>query len=649
MLINHEGWFDTKLLHWLERQRDAVLLETTRLTADESQSLLFTQPAHVIHCRELANVIACLHELEHAVRAGYYVAGFLAYEAGYAFEKTLSAPRLASAPLLWFGVYEKPVVYDHHERRFTSGEAEARHIHEQLQTAHDKAAHAEPLPSLNEAEYAQALVAIKNYIAAGDTYQVNFTFKLKFAAQAVAQTSLPAEENFSRQDACATPQTPPTASWYQRLRQAQRVSYAAFLALPEQHILSFSPELFFRWEEERLTLRPMKGTARRGRTTVEDEEQRLALLNSKKDRAENVMIVDLLRNDAGRIAEVGSVRVPRLFEIERYETVLQATSTITARVRPEVTLTELLRALFPCGSITGAPKLRTMQIIHELEREPRGVYTGAIGYFAPQRKAVFSVAIRTLVFDQTNKVAEMGIGSGVVWDSVAEEEYRECLLKARFLTEPQREFELLETMRWERTTGCALLPRHLQRLRGSAKYFGFQYDEATALAALHQAVREQQTSTPTLRVRLTLNRRGECEVQVATLESLREIVRAGFAQTRTHSHDRFLFHKTTRRELYESELAQAQTRGWFDALFLNERGEVTEGARSNIIIKRGEQYFTPPLACGVLPGVYRAHLLATQALPLTEKIILREELETAEEVWLCNALRGMLRVELKLY
>jgi para-aminobenzoate synthetase/4-amino-4-deoxychorismate lyase len=241
----------------------------------------------------------------------------------------------------------------------------------------------------------------------------------------------------------------------------------------------------------------------------------------------------------------------------------------------------------------------------------------------------------------------MGIGSGVVWDSDPAAEYRECLLKARFLTEPHREFELIETMRWERACGCRLLPAHLQRLQNSAAYFDFKYDEAAVREALHESVRRQHWSAPALRVRLTLDRSGACTAQVAPLEeNARETVVAGFARARTHSQDRFLFHKTTRREIYENELAQAQTRGWFDAIFLNERGEVTEGARSNVILKRGNEYFTPPLDCGVLPGVYRAHLLATQALPLREKIFLREEAEAAEEIWRCNAVRGMVRARL---
>ncbi|MEK7729268.1 MAG: aminodeoxychorismate synthase component I [candidate division KSB1 bacterium] len=625
-LLDEAGAFHANLLRWLEQQDGALLLETTRVTNEETQSLLFTQPCKVAQCHELAAVSITLQEIEHALRAGYYVAGFLTYEAGYAFEKTLPTPRLPDAPLVWFGIYETPIIYDHRERRFVCGEEKARGLHEQLRHAAEEAAEANPQPSLTKEEYTRAIAAIKNHIARGDTYQVNFTFKLKFPLQHSA------------------------AAWYQRLRRAQRVSYAALLSLPEQHILSFSPELFFRLEERRLTLRPMKGTAARGRTLAEDEEQRRALSRSEKERAENVMIVDLLRNDAGRIAEIGSVQVPRLFELERYETVLQATSTITAQLRPEITIPELLRSLFPCGSITGAPKIRTMQIIHALEHEPRGVYTGAIGYFAPQRKAVFNVAIRTVVLDHKKGVAEMGIGSGVVWDSKPEAEYRECLLKARFLTEAQEELQLLETLRWERSRGIPLLREHLQRLQNSAAYFDFEYKEDTVLAALQLAAQRgeaEHSSANVLRLRLKLHRNGKCEAAASPLEDLPDVLTIGFAQASTHSHDRFLFHKTTKRELYERELETAQTRGWFDAIFMNERGEVTEGCRSNVIIKLRGEYFTPPIACGVLPGVYRAHLLAAQTLPVQEKIFFREELETAEEVWVCNALRGLLRARLE--
>lgn len=358
------------------------------------------------------------------------------------------------------------------------------------------------------------------------------------------------------------------------------------------------------------------------------------------------MIVDLLRNDAGRIAETGGVQAPRFFDIEQYETVLQATSTITASLRAKTEIADLLRSLFPCGSITGAPKIRTMQIIHELEKEVRGVYTGAIGYFTPQRKAVFNVAIRTVVLDRKTGMGEMGVGSGVVWDSEAEAEYRECLLKARFLTEAPLDFELLETLRWDRVQDYALLREHLQRLQSSAAYFDFHYDEAVVRSALQksaQEMRHESNDAKTFRVRLAMNRAGKCKVEHAPLEPLPGVVYIGFAQERTNSKDRFLFHKTTQRPVYDHALEEAKALGWFDMVFLNERGEVTEGARSNIIIKTGADYVTPPLACGVLPGTYRSRLLASQRLPLREKILFREEVEAAEEVWVCNAVRGLVK------
>ncbi len=628
VLLNDEGTFSPNVLHWIEREPNTVLLETTRVAGLEDRSLLFAQPRHVIECRRPEAVNAGLEEIEQALRDGYYVAGFLAYEAGYAFEKALALPCVAATPLLWFGVYEEPIIYNHLSRSFECGRPRAERLAEQLaEIKFEEAIGFSPQPAMTEEEYREAIAAIKAYIAAGDTYQVNFTFKLRFPFHGSA------------------------AARYHRLRRAQRVSYSAFLSLPERYILSLSPELFFRWEDRQLTLKPMKGTARRGRNLEEDELQKRALLHSEKNRAENLMIVDLLRNDAGRIAETGSVYVPRFFDIEKYETVLQATSTITANLRANTTIADLLRSLFPCGSITGAPKIRTVQIIHELEKEPRGVYTGAIGYFTPHRKTVFNVAIRTVVLDRESGVGEMGIGSGVVWDSVAEAEYRECLLKARFLTESPDGFQIFETLRWDNAHGYGLLQEHLHRLRSSAEYFGFRYDENVVRGILQKLAQQMQQSSNRIqafRVRLTLDQAGNCEVEHAPLEALAAIVPIGFARERTNSQDRFLFHKTTRREHYDRALEEAKTREWFDMIFLNERGEVTEGARSNIVIKHGEEYFTPPITCGVLPGTYRTHLLASQSLPLREKIFYRDEVEAAEEVWVCNAVRGLVRAELQL-
>lgn len=407
------------------------------------------------------------------------------------------------------------------------------------------------------------------------------------------------------------------------------------------------PSFFFRCDENHITLKPMKGTARRGRTTIEDEQQRQWLANSAKNRAENLMIVDLLRNDVGRVAQTGTVHVPRFFEIERYETVQQATSTITAELKPETTVTELMRCLFPCGSVTGAPKIRTMQIIHELEKEPRGIYTGSIGFFSPQRRAVFNVAIRTVMLDRKTGAGEMGIGSGIVWDSDNTAEYHECLLKARFLTESAEPFELIETLRWDSANGWFLLHEHLLRLENSADYFDFHFDREEILRRLGEYAAQFGRQPESYRVRLTLNRQGGVSMAHTHLPNLHEPVRIKLASARTHSQDRFLFHKTTRRELYDRALKDAEAQGFFDVIFCNERGEITEGCRSNLIIKSEGRYFTPPLDCGVLPGVFRAHLVASGKFTLEEKILLPQELERAEEILLCNAVRGLVKAVLE--
>ncbi|RIK69991.1 hypothetical protein DCC62_23300 [candidate division KSB1 bacterium] len=329
--------FPSAFIHWLANQPNALFLETTRRDDDNFHSYLFLDPAAVIQCHDLDQVEASLAEIDRALKQGYYAAGFLAYEAGYAFEQRLHFPVATTFPLLWFGVYDSPIIYNHRLRAFENGEQEIARISQQIPVQKNMVSSGE-IPdiffNLSEKEYQDAITRIKEYIAAGDTYQVNFTFKLKFD----------------------WPHSP--ADLYCRLRDNQRVSYAALLSLADHAILSFSPELFFRCEENRITLKPMKGTARRGRTLDEDEHQQKWLKNSAKNRAENLMIVDLLRNDVGRVTQTGTVHVPRFFEIERYETVQQATSTITAELKHEITVLELMRCLFPSGSITGAPKIR---------------------------------------------------------------------------------------------------------------------------------------------------------------------------------------------------------------------------------------------------------------------------------------------------
>lgn len=625
--MNPEGLLGTSFLRWFGRQKNAVLLETTRKEPGNDRTYIFLNPLRVVQAHTLDEVGQCLEAVEESLQQGYYAAGYLAYEAGYAFERSLRIEDPLPDPLVWFGIHDKPVCIDVAAGKVESGYSLLKNI---PLSPGRRGSHGRPgiklSPSMTEEEYRDAFHAIQRYIAEGDTYQVNYTFKAKF------------------------PMQDEPATLYTRLRASQRVAYSAWINAGDATILSFSPELFFRLEGSRLLLKPMKGTSPRGRTTEEDRQHREALLRSEKDKAENLMIVDLLRNDAGRVAKAGSVSVPKFFEVERYQTVFQATSTIKATVRKEVRVPELLKSLFPSGSVTGAPKIRTMQIIRELEREPRGVYTGSIGFFSPDRNGRFNVAIRTVVLDRKRKTGEMGIGSGITTESTVEGEYQECLLKAKFLTQPAREFRLFETMRWTKENGWFLLRLHLERLRDSASYFGFRYERSMVLAEVKKAEREVKraaTGKRSMRVKLLLDRSGNVEFEYAVLSDLPPVLRIGMANRRTDSQDSLYFHKTTSRGLYDGELAQATKRGWFDIVFLNERGEVTEGARSNVIIRKGPRYFTPPISCGVLKGTYRTFLMEGKSFSLEERLLMPEDLSQADEVFLCNALRGMVKVEIQ--
>jgi para-aminobenzoate synthetase/4-amino-4-deoxychorismate lyase len=430
------------------------------------------------------------------------------------------------------------------------------------------------------------------------------------------------------------------------------------IALPNgETILSLSPELFVRHQNGCLTTCPMKGTAPAAGDAAQDTARAAALSTDPKNRAENVMIVDLLRNDLGRIATLGSVEVPELFCVKRHGGVLQMTSTVTAEMRPQVNLLELFNALYPCGSITGAPKHRTMQIIDELESAPRGLYTGAIGWFSPHNddRSVgdycLSVPIRTLVLAPQNsdglRAGEMGVGAGIVHDSDAEDEYAECQLKAAFLTGLAPEFELFETMHATRESGCRHLDLHLQRLSASALYFGFSYDEKRVRELLAQTCAELPDDNP-YRLRLSLKHTGECGMQTGPLTPWPVPAKVLLSADAIDADDLFLRHKTTARERYDAAWRSAEAQGAFDMVFCNADGELTEGARSNIFLRLQGRWYTPPLASGLLPGVMRTVLLADPAWNASERRLNLDDLRNAEEIIVCNALRGVLPATLLL-
>jgi len=597
------------ILKSLDGEKDFVFLETKRITDQEYKSFLFRHPLMIVSCRRLSDVHTSLSEIEQLLDIGYFAAGFFSYEAGFAFEEVLDGKVDRGFPLLWFGIYKEPVVFDHRKVRFLPEYPKEDYSLENLKL------------SLTEKEYIDAVKDIKSYIEKGETYQVNYTFKQKFDFKGSI------------------------TDFYLTLRDNQSVSYSALMRFGNRYIISLSPELFFRKKDRSITVKPMKGTANRGRSILEDRINRDRLRSCLKNRSENIMIVDLLRNDLGRVCTPKTIGPKRLFEIEGYESVLQMTSTVRGRLKPHVSLNHLFKAIFPSGSVTGAPKIRTMQLIDGLEKEPRRIYTGSIGFLAPKKDAVFNVAIRTALIDTKKGKGEMGIGSGVVYDSDPKREYEECKLKSQFLHKRDTNFSLIETMLWDAKRGFPLIEIHLQRLSESAAYFSFPYDTEKLLRQLRSLVNNFDIDQR-YKVRLLLDYKGNFDIYSSVIEPDISKKSARFSLKRIVSDDVFFFHKTTRRHLYDYEYRKVKEQGLYDLIFLNNRGEVTEGAISNVFIKKRGTYYTPPVECGLINGVYRRYLIQSRVFRIKEKVLYKKDLKTADAVFLTNAVRGMVKVEL---
>jgi para-aminobenzoate synthetase/4-amino-4-deoxychorismate lyase len=546
-------------------------------------SLFFAEPSRILEARRVDEVLPLLESAEANARAGAYVAIMIAYEAAPAFDSALSVNSPGEFPLAWAAVFPNvSAVAERSGGDFLSGKW---------------------TPQISQTEYDSAVSRIRELIAAGDTYQVNYSFPLtsSFSGNAYA--------------------------WYRELCMAQGTPYSAYLDLDRYRVLSLSPELFFERRGDHVTTRPMKGTVRRGRWLTEDEELARWLQNSGKDRAENIMIVDLLRNDLGKVSVPGSVQVSALFQPERYETVWQMTSKVESRLRPRTSLIELMAALFPCGSVTGAPKIRTMQIIRELERFPRGAYTGAIGILGPGGDCVFNVAIRTVVIDTETGVATFGVGGGVTIDSTAQGEYDECLVKSRFLERKPVEFELFESMLME-DGKVFLLERHLERLHKSAAFFGFKIGSM-----------DLKPMPGRWKIRISLAKDGRVKTERTPITDLTEVKRVALAREPVDSSDPFLFHKTTRRDFYSAQLKLRPDCD--DIIFWNEREEVTESSIANVVVRIGDQLFTPPVSSGLLAGTFRDQLLAEGIIK--ERVIKTDELKSANELYLINSVRKWMK------
>jgi para-aminobenzoate synthetase / 4-amino-4-deoxychorismate lyase len=581
----------------ISADRPFVLLDDAR-AAGASPSRLYRDPVDTIVARTREEVTSALERVRAESRP---VAGFISYEAGHIFEGRIAGLGTdAYLPLIWFGVFDD-------YREMAAGDV--------LQLLPDPLSGwlGKPNPRQSRAGYREAFRQVADYIAAGDVYQVNLSYRAD-----VATAGHP-------------------LALYAGLRARAQAGYGGVVWTGDDWLLSLSPELFFALRDGKVTTRPMKGTAARGCTPASDAAAIETLHTDPKQRAENLMIVDLLRNDLSRVAQSGSVAVPKLFSVETYPTIHTMTSTVIAHLPKGRDAIDLLSAIFPCGSITGAPKIRAMEIIDEVESDPRGAYTGSIGRIDPDGSAAFNVAIRTLHLHQGDACGTIGLGGGIVADSRPGEEWDECLAKGKFVADP-RSFDLIETMRFDPAGGIHLLERHIDRISDSARTFGISFDRHDTRNALQAAT--FRISAPR-RVRLLLSRTGRTAIEVTRLPPVPdEPVDVALAPLPVSADDFRLRHKTSDRRFYRDALVTA---GTFEVALVDAAGFVTEGAFTNIFVKGEGALLTPPLSRGLLPGVLRAELIANGTATETD---LRPE-DLAHGFFIGNASRGLMEARLK--
>ena len=592
-----------------------ALLEDSKSDDNDSKNLLFTDAQEIIIAWNEEELPDAIKKVETLKSTGLYLCGYLSYEAGFHFiDKKIKKrlPNHPTQPLLYFIAFNK--LENISRARLDNSFTEINTYPETELLPHNFSL------NITKETYLEAIRKIRRYIIAGDSYQVNYTIKYKFDLLGNA------------------------ISLYKALRQTQPVEFGAVLNFPNSNIISLSPELFVKKKDGMIYSKPMKGTAKRGRNEKEDEFILDFLKDDPKTLSENVMIVDLIRNDFGRICETGSITVKNLFEIQTFKTVHQMISTIKGKLKSTIHLSELLHALFPCGSITGAPKVRTMEIINELEAEPRGIYTGAIGYLLPNDDFYFNVPIRTIDIGKDNR-CEMGIGSGIIYESNPQAEYEECLLKASFLTGINKQFYLIETMRYDaETQEYNNLRKHLERLNYSASYFGFVLKQR----AMHEKLNDlkQQLTEGSYKVRLTAFHSGDIVLNVELLpEEGDEDKLITISNRKINSKSIFQYHKTSRREVYNEEYDKAVKAGFYEAIIFNEHNEIAEACRHNIFVKHKGKWYTPPLSAGILDGIQRQEF--KQKTEAIEKFLTLDQLQHCEEIVLTNSVRGVVRVKLE--
>ncbi len=565
--------------------------------------LSFQCPRAIVTTHRKSEVIDCLHDIEQRVeQEQWYAAGFVSYEAAIAFDSAFSVHADPDFPLLWFGLYDRV---------------------DELKTlpveANPQLPELEWQPSITQEDYNQAIAAIRHHIYQGDTYQVNFTFRLRSAFR-------------------GNP-----ARFFLHQLASQHPPYGAFLDIGSWQICSASPELFLQREGDRIWSRPMKGTSKRGLTWDRDRQLSQKLQQCDKNRAENVMIVDMVRNDLGQIAELGSVNVTNLFALEKYPTLWQLTTTVQAQT--QAGFVDTFRALFPPASITGAPKPSTMNIITQLETTPRRIYTGTIGYLQPGQQAQFNVAIRTVLINRDRQEAEYGVGGGIVWDSQHSLEFEECQTKAQVLFQTRCNFSLLETLLWTSDQGYHLLEQHLQRLTQSADYFNYPLNDSYLQTKLTHLARSLSSQSSPQKIRILVNIHGEinCQSSPYTMPDFSQPLAIPLAKTPVDANNPFLYHKTTHRQVYQEAIAPFPNAP--DVILYNQQGYMTESTIANLAVEIDGTLYTPPIHDGLLAGTYRNWMLSQRKL--CEKSLTLDHLLHGDRIFLMNSLRGLYEIRLQ--
>lgn len=563
----------------------------------------FEDPVKIIETTDVEHVNKSLFDIEKETSRGRFAAGFISYEASPAFDSAHTAKQISDFPLVWFGIYDKP------PQVFNNDFIPEINL-----------AGFEIQPELSEGDYLSAIRKIKKYIYDGDIYQANFTFRSILSIPEIAPYKL-----------------------FSFLFANHFVPFAAYVNTGRHELVSLSPELFLEKQGRGICSKPMKGTAKRQLSYEDDIKAAEALSLDPKNRAENIMIVDMVRNDFGRICEIGSIQTGPVYKVDTYDTVHQMISQVKGKLPPGVSFVEIMMANFPAASITGAPKIRSMQIIDELEKSPRKVYTGSIGCLEPNGDFCFNVAIRTLIF--LDGKAELGIGSGVVADSDPFDEWNESLLKSTFVSRQLPKFELLETILWTNESGFVYLKEHLQRLRNSHNYFRWHWNQDKIIEELNENL--SSFDGEMAKIRLLISKEGNVKVEVAPYKARnpnKKILKLKISGEKTRSTDLFLYHKTTNRKFYNDQYRKALNDGYDEVLFLNENEELTEGAISNVFIFKNNHWLTPPVSCGLLPGVWRGKKLAE--LNASEQKLKIIDLKEADKILIGNSVRGQAEGEI---